>query len=242
MYCKVIPGYVKSFKRQYISLLGIDQEFGYLIKDLDFKDVERGSMKKRSGWIDKINNYIKKYKEALDSGIFKDLSEEELPIDVFLNIEHIEATINEYLERYLDFGPYEPIAGSIPDGVFKIDKQKYENNVDKDYPGLRKLIDTLDYYYATIKYKKIYNFPESETRGCTNIHYSDSDGDSDSDNDGDNDSDREYYFSKEELKKHLYFKEGLDSDINYSSDSDSDSVSDISFDSDIIFDSDSDSD
>ena len=36
------------------------------------------------------------------------------------------------------------------------------------------------------------------------------------------DSDREDYFSKEELKNYLYFKEGLDSDINYSSDSDSD--------------------
>ena len=205
MYCKAIPSYVKSFKRQYISLLGIDQEFGYLSKDLDFEDVERGSLKKRSGWIDKINNYIKKYQEALDSGIFKDLSEEELPIDVFLNIEHIEATINEYLERYLDFGPYKPIDGSIPDGAFKLDKQKYENNVDKDYPGLRKLIDTLDYYYATIKYQKIYNFPESENIGFSKINYSDSEGDSVSDFNYDSDSD---------------------------SDSECDSVSDINFDSD----------
>ena len=60
MYCKAIPSYVKSFKRQYISLLGIDQEFGYLNKDLYFEDVEKGSLKKRSEFIDKIYNYIKK--------------------------------------------------------------------------------------------------------------------------------------------------------------------------------------
>ena len=56
MYCKAIPSYVKSFKRQYISLLGIDQEFGYLNKDLYFEDVEKGSLKKRSEFIDKIYN------------------------------------------------------------------------------------------------------------------------------------------------------------------------------------------
>ena len=32
MYCKVIPDYVKPFLKQYICLLGINQEFGYLNK------------------------------------------------------------------------------------------------------------------------------------------------------------------------------------------------------------------
>ena len=81
----------------------------------------------------------------------------------------------------------------------------------KDYPGLRKLIDTLS-YYETIKYKKTYIFPESEKGSL--IDYEDSDSDS-----GD-------YYSKEELKQFLYFKSGLDSDIdidiNFDSDSDSD--------------------
>ena len=53
MYCKAIPSYVKSFKRQYISLLGIDQEFGYLNKELYFEDVEKGSLKKRGKFIDR---------------------------------------------------------------------------------------------------------------------------------------------------------------------------------------------
>ena len=52
--------------------------------------------------------------------------------------------INEYLDRYLNINPT---------GISKINTKKYENNVDKDYPGLRKLIDTLS-YYETIKYKK----------------------------------------------------------------------------------------
>ena len=91
---KAIPDYAKSFKKEYIFLLGIGESFSYLNKDLDFIDVEKGSLKKRSGWIDKINIHIKKYKEGLDSGVLKDLSEEELNFEVFLNIEHIETIIS----------------------------------------------------------------------------------------------------------------------------------------------------
>ena len=53
--------------------------------------------------------------------------------------------ISEYLDRYLDINPV---------GYSKINKKKYENNVDKDFPGLRKLINTLSYYNEVIKYKK----------------------------------------------------------------------------------------
>ena len=213
MNCKAIPDYAKPFEKEYIFLLGIDESFSYLNKDLYFIDVENGSLKKRSGWIDKINIQIKRYKEGIDSGIVKDLSEEELNFEVFLNIEHIEMAISEYLDRYLNINPT---------GISKINKKKKnENNVEKDYLGLRKLIDTLSYYYESIKYKKPYIFPKSEG---SIIDYEDSDSDSDSE------SDSEDYYSKEELKQFLYFKNGLDSDIdsdiNFDSDSDSDSDSD----------------
>ena len=210
MNCKAIPDYAKSFKKEYIFLLGIDESFSYFNKDLYFIDVENGSLKKRSGWINKINIQIKKYKEGLDSGVLKDLSEEEINFEAFSNIEHIEMIISEYLDRYLNINPT---------GISKINKKKYENNIDKDYPGLRKLIDTLSYYYETIKYKKTYIFPESEKGSI--IDYEDSDSDSDSDSERDSDSDD--YYSKEELKQFLYFKSGLDSDIGSDSDSDSDS-------------------
>ncbi len=84
------------------------------------------------------------------------------------------------------------------------------------------MIDTLSYYYETIKYKKTYIFPESEKGSI--IDYEDSDSDSDSDRERDSDSDD--YLSKEELKQFLYFKSRLDSDIGSNSDSDSDSDSD----------------
>ena len=130
MNCKAIPDYAKSFKKEYIFLLGIDESFSYLNKDMNFFDVERGSLKKRSGWIDKINIQIKKYKEGIDSGILKDLSEEELNFEVFLNIEHIEMIINEYLDRYLNINPTV---------ISKINTKKYENNVDKGLPRIKKI-------------------------------------------------------------------------------------------------------
>ena len=105
MNCKAIPDYAKSFKKEYIFLLGIDESFSYFNKDLYFIDVENGSLKKRSGWINKINIQIKKYKEGLDSGVLKDLSEEEINFEAFSNIEHIEMIISEYLDRYLNINP-----------------------------------------------------------------------------------------------------------------------------------------
>ena len=105
-------------------------------------------MEKKSKCIDKIYISIKKYKEGLYNGVLKDLSDEELNYEVFENIENVEMMISEYLERYLDINPV---------GYSNINTKKYENNVDKDYPGLRKLIDTLSYYYEVIKYKKRYD-------------------------------------------------------------------------------------
>ena len=102
-----------------------------------------------------------------------------------------------------------------------MNKKKYEKNVDKDYPGLRKLIDTLSYYNETIKYKKTYIFPESEKGSI--FDYEDSDSDSESDRDSDD------YYSKDELKQFLYFKNGLDSDIGRDINFDSDSDRDRSF-------------
>ena len=74
--------------------------------------------------------------------------------------------ISEYLDRYLDIYPV---------GYSKINKKKYENNVDKDFPGLRKLINTLSYYNEVIKYKKKYNLPKSEPLISFDTDSSDSD-------------------------------------------------------------------
>ena len=87
--------------------------------------------------------------------------------------------ISEYLDRYLNINPT---------GISKINKKKYENNIDKDHPGLRKLIDTLSYYYETIKYKKTYIFPESEKESI--FDYEDSDSESESESESETD---DYY-------------------------------------------------
>ena len=190
MNCKAIPDYAKSFKKEYVFLLGIDEAFSYLFKGIGFHFIGYGSLKKVSSWIDKINIFIKKCKVGLDSGVFKDLSEEEINFEAFSNIESVEQIVGEHLNRY---------AYLDSNDNYKIDKKKYEDNVGKDFPGLRKLVDTLSYYDEVIKYKKTYNLPNSVTDT-----YIDSDSDSDSDSDD--------YYSKDELKQFLYFINGVDSD------------------------------
>ena len=198
------PVYVQNYIKQYVCLLGLHNDFGHLHKFFDYADLRKGSLKKQEKYLNSICYHIKKYGEAVKSGFFKDLSEEELPHDVFINIEHIELSLEEFLERYLvpcteDDDEYE-----YDDCIYKLDKQKYENNVDKDYPGLRKLIDTLKLYNETIKYERKYNItPPSSTVSSSNISYS-------SDDDSDDDSEVDF--------KH-------DSDL-YSDSSDSDSDSD----------------
>ena len=106
----------KSFKKEYVFLLGIDEAFWYLIKGIGFNFVGYGSLKKVSSWIDKIYIYIKKYKEGLDSGVLKDLSKK-INFEDFYYIEKVEEIVDEYLDSYayLDLN-----------NKYKINKEKYE--------------------------------------------------------------------------------------------------------------------
>ena len=219
MYCKAIPSYVKSFKRQYICLMGINQDFSHLLKHLDYEDVKQGSLKKREIFIDRLYNYIKKYGEAVKSGFFKDLSEEELPLDVFDNIDDIEKTIDEFLERYVETVVEYDEEFDCNNCFLKINKKKYEKKVDKDYPGLRKLVDTLRIYHETIHYEKIYKYNEDINR-VLSLNYSDSESEDEDVSDSDDDD----YLNREQLRDYLYIKEGVVSDIegDYVGDTDSD--------------------
>lgn len=102
MYYKAIPSYVKSFKRQYICLMGINQDFGHIHRYLAYENIKKGDLKKQEKFLQSLCFLIGKYGEAVKSGFFKDLSEEELPLDVFDNIDDIEKTIDEFLERYVE--------------------------------------------------------------------------------------------------------------------------------------------
>ena len=105
MNCKAIPDYAKSFKKEYIFLLGTDEGFSYVHKYIVLNDVENGILEEKSKWIERLYNQIKKYKEGLDSGVLKDLSKEEINYEAFINIENVEMMISEYLDRYLDINP-----------------------------------------------------------------------------------------------------------------------------------------
>ena len=137
MSCKAIPDYAKSFKKQYIFLLGLDSEFSHIRQYLLHYEIEEGNLKEKSKTIERLYKIIKKYQYGLKSGLFKDLSEEYLNFEVFLNIEDLEMMVSDYLGCYADF---------YREGKETLNKKKiYEKNVDKDFLGLRKLIDTLSY-------------------------------------------------------------------------------------------------
>ena len=78
-----IPDYAKDYKNEYLFLFGIDKEFSYFHKEIYYNDAKLGSFAKRIKCIDRLNRIINYYKKCLDSGVLKDLSEEELGIEVF---------------------------------------------------------------------------------------------------------------------------------------------------------------
>ena len=208
MYYKAIPSYVKSFKRQYICLMGINQDFGHIHRYLAYENIKKGDLKKQEKFLQSLCFLIGKYGEAVKSGFFKDLSEEELPLDVFDNIDDIEKTIDEFLERYVETVVEYDEEFDCNNCFLKINKKKYEKKVDKDYPGLRKLVDTLRIYHETIHYEKIYKYNEDINR-VLSLNYSDSESEDEDVSDSDDDD----YLNREQLRDYLYIKEGVVSDI-----------------------------
>ena len=219
MYYKAIPSYVKPFKRQYICLMGINQDFGHIHRYLAYENIKKGDLKKQEKFLQSLCFLIGKYGKAVKSGFFKDLSEEELPLDVFDNIYDIEKTIDEFLERYVETVVEYDEEFDCNNCFLKINKKKYEKKVDKDYPGLRKLVDTLRIYHETIHYEKIYKYNEDINR-VLSLNYSDSESEDEDVSDSDDDD----YLNREQLRDYLYIKEGVVSDIegDYVGDTDSD--------------------
>ena len=183
-----IPDYAKYFKNEFLFLRGIDKEFKYFHECVYFYDAVTGSFARKSKSIDRLNNIINKYKKGLEFGEIKDLSKQEIGNEVFYNIEYLEEMISELLERYLDFDL---------EGNAKLNKKKYEDNVKRDYPGLKKMIDTLSYYYEVIKYKKFY---KNNVYDEPLINFTDDEEDSDYDDSDDSVSDweKELYRELEE--------------------------------------------
>ena len=66
--------------------MGINQDFGHIHRYLAYENIKKGDLKKQEKFLQSLCFLIGKYGEAVKSGFFKDLSEEELPLDVFDNI------------------------------------------------------------------------------------------------------------------------------------------------------------
>ena len=133
-----------------------------------------------------------------------------MPLDVFDNIDDIEKTIDEFLERYVETVVEYDEEFECNNCFLKINKKKYEKKVDKDYPGLRKLVDTLRIYHETNHYKRIYKYNE-DINPVLSLNYSDSESEDETEDGSDSDDDD--YLNREQLRDYLYIKEGVVSDI-----------------------------
>lgn len=153
MSSKVYPDYANDFKKEFLFLRGINTEFAYFHKCVFFYEAMTRSFSRKIKSIARLNKIINQYKKGLDSGDIRDLSNQEMGREVFDNIEILEDGINNLLDRYVVLDEYDEVNGCY------FDVDKYEENVDIDFQGLRKMRETLEYYHEVIKYKeKIYYY------------------------------------------------------------------------------------
>ena len=148
---KVIPDYAKDFRNEYLFISEINKLFGEIIEEDKFNTPRAN----------KIKSYIKNFLKAQESGRFKDVSNFYFKYYDANNIECLFESLDEYRDYYVDsFG-------------LEFNQERYDRDIDIDFPGFRELFELISLLNDKIK-----------TKDCEVI-FSDSDSDSGSESESD---------------------------------------------------------
>ena len=171
-----IPPYASSFKKEYLYIRGLDQEFKFFSNKL--VDLNKGLFESKNS--SRIKYIMKRFLRAQERGKIKDISNFIFPsydIDSIRNILFINEQFELYKIRYDAF-----CDDSDDDNHYYSDDSDSDDDDDeylvdgKPYPGFKEFYDIFKMIFNQIKYKGY----DSD---------SDSDIDIDSDIDSDSDSD-----------------------------------------------------
>ena len=161
-----IPDYARDYRNEYLFIRGINKTCGEFVKRLD----EDGKIFD-SPQANKLMLHIKKFLKAQEIEYLNDISELYFKEEDVRFIESLELRLDDYTDLYCDYYS------------FQFDQEKYDNNVENDYPGFKEFFEYFCRFNNEIKIKEL-SYSDFER----NLSYLDYDSDSD-DYEIDSDSD-----------------------------------------------------
>ena len=171
-----IPEYAKEYKREYLFIRGLNNEFRYFIKKLD--DLNKGLFETNS--TNRIKYYMKRFLRGQENGKFKDISNFIFPDNILNNIIFINQQFGYYKLRYDAFCDDSDRDEYNDDSDSDSDRDEYNDDSDSDNGGDSEYLVDGKPYPGFIEFydifKKIFN-------QIKNYDSDDCDSDSDSDYD-----------------------------------------------------------
>ena len=117
-----VPDYAKDYANEYLFIRGINKECEKFVKYLYKKEIFKSPKGDR---LIQINRFLK----AQQLGYLSDTSEIYFKDNDVSFIESLELQLDDNGDLYCDEYSYE------------FDKEKYNNNVENDYPGFKKIFE-----------------------------------------------------------------------------------------------------
>ena len=172
-----IPDYAREYRNDYLFIRGINKVCEDFVEILGREEIFK------SHQADRLMRYFNKFLKAQQLDYLNDTSETNFKYEDVKSIESLDLQLNDYMNLYYD-----------PDRC-KFDEEKYNNNVENDFPGLKRFFECFSRFNDKINVDEV-----SEEDYYKSLIY-----------DSDDDDDDDYVIS------------GLVSDSDDSDDSESDS-------------------
>ena len=177
----IIPDFAREYKNEYLFIRGIDKTCGKFIKKLDMDGKIFNSLQ-----ANKLVLFFRKFLKYQKIEYLKDINDLYLKEWDVRFLDSLEFQLEDYTDLYCDPDSYE------------FDQEKYDNNIENDYPGFKEFIECFKLFKDKLKieyideehYKKMALSVNDSDDGIDSddfIDILDSDFDSDSDDGIDSD-------------------------------------------------------
>ena len=172
-----IPDYARDYKNEYLFIRAINKTCEDFIKRIDLYEENKIFNSSRAN---NLMFHFNKFLKAIQLDYLKDISDFYFKEKDVRSIESLGCCLDDYTDLYCDYDSFE------------FDQEKFDNNVENDYPGLKKFIECFNRFHDKLKVdyfseKDFKSFLDSDSDDgvdrddIAGILGSDSDSDSDSD-------------------------------------------------------------
>ena len=180
----IIPDYASDYKNEYLFIRGINKTCEKFIKRLDMEGKIFYTPQ-----ADKLVLNFHKFLKAQEIDYLKDIGDLCLKDNDVRFIDSLELQLDDYRDLYCDPDRYEFV------------QERYDDNVENDYPGFKKLFECFKRFYDKVK---VSYFDEEEFDNLVNLD-TESESESESDDEVDTDDINNFISDDDEI---------VDDDIN----------------------------